>query len=78
MRPPEVEGPSTGNGAEELQNKFRLIVLTAQRARQLQNGARPRVDAGDHKIIWVATHEVMAGLVSWDVLPKPGSGDTSR
>jgi DNA-directed RNA polymerase subunit K/omega len=45
-------------------------VLTSQRARQLQNGARPRVDPDGHKFPWVARHEVMAGMISWDVTPK--------
>ena len=56
--------------SEELQNKFSLVVLTSQRARQLQNGARPRVDPDGHKFPWVARHEVLAGMISWDVTPK--------
>lgn len=62
-----------GNGAgDELQNKFLLVVVARQRARQLQNGARPRVETGGHKFLWVAMREVIAGTVSWDVGPKPG------
>jgi len=69
---------SVGGTSEELQNKFSLVVLTSQRARQLQNGARPRVDPDGHKFPWVARHEVMAGMISWDVLPKPAQGQTPR
>jgi DNA-directed RNA polymerase omega subunit len=54
---------------DPLQDKFRLIVVTFQRAKQLQNGARPRVDPGDHKFARVAMLEVMAGMVSWSVGP---------
>ena len=62
-----------GNGAsDELQNKFLLVVVARQRARQLQNGARPRVETEGHKFLWVAMQEVIAGRVSWDVGPKPG------
>ena len=61
--------PANGAGDE---NKFRIVVLAAQRASQLKNGARPRVDAGDHKFLWVAIREVMTGLISWDVTPKAG------
>ena len=62
-----------GNGArDELQNKFLLVVVARQRARQLQNGARPRVETEGHKFLWVAMQEVTAGTVSWDVGPKPG------
>ena len=59
--------------SEELQNKFSLVVLTSQRARQLQNGARPRVDPDGHKFPWVARREVMAGMISWDVTPPKAS-----
>ena len=75
--PAERAGPVVGT-SEELQNKFSLVVLTSQRARQLQNGARPRVDPDGHKFPWVARHEVMAGMISWDVLPKPAQGQTPR
>lgn len=65
--------PAAGNGAsDELQNKFLLVVVARLRARQLQNGARPRVETEGHKFLWVATQEVIAGTVSWDVGPKPG------
>lgn len=53
------------------QNKFRLVVLAVKRARQLHAGARPRVEAGNHKILAVAVLEVGAGLVSWDMTPLP-------
>lgn len=49
------------------QSKFCLVTVTFQRAKQLQNGARPRVDAGNHKFTRVAMLEVMAGMVSWSV-----------
>jgi DNA-directed RNA polymerase omega subunit len=58
--------------AGEADNKFRLVVIALQRARQLQGGARPRVEnIGRHKFLWVALQEVMAGHVSWDVTPLP-------
>jgi len=75
---PAGRAGSPGGTSEELQNKFSLVVLTSQRARQLQNGARPRVDPNGHKFPWVARHEVMAGMISWDVLPKPAQGQTPR
>jgi DNA-directed RNA polymerase subunit K/omega len=48
-------------------DKFWLAAVAFLRARQLQNGARPRVDDGDHKPCRLAQLEVMAGLVSWEV-----------
>ena len=64
--------------ASDVPNKFSLVVLISQRARQLQNGARPRVDSDGHKFPWVAQREVMAGLISWDVAPKAGQGPSPR
>jgi DNA-directed RNA polymerase omega subunit len=45
--------------------------VAAQRAKQLQNGAKPRVEVKSHKATRVAIDEVLAGLVSWEVLAKP-------
>lgn len=53
-------------------NKFRNVVVAHQRAQQLKNGARPRVETGTHKFLWVAMREVQEGLISWDSPePKP-------
>lgn len=56
-----------GNADEALPSRFHLAALTFQRARQLQNGARPRLDGAGHKVARIALLEVMAGMVSWDV-----------
>lgn len=48
-----------------------LVVLTAQRARQLKDGARPRLAPGNHKVIHVALLEARAGLLSWEIAPEP-------
>jgi len=48
-----------------LQNRFHVATVASQRVVQLQNGARPRVDPGQHKHCVVAVEEVMAGAVSW-------------
>jgi DNA-directed RNA polymerase omega subunit len=61
-------GPPVDDG---LYNPFCLVVVTAQRARQLKDGARPRLDPGGHKPLRVALLEVRAGLVSWETLAEP-------
>lgn len=53
------------SAADGLPTKFLLVVVARQRARQLQNGARPRVDGEGHKFLWIALREVLAGMVSW-------------
>lgn len=49
-------------------SRFHIAALAFQRARQLHNGARPRVeDAAGHKSTRVALLEVMANTISWSV-----------
>jgi DNA-directed RNA polymerase subunit omega len=58
----------------EVDSKFRFITVAAQRAKQLQNGAKPRVDTRSRKSTRIAMQEVLAGAVSWEVRevpPKP-------
>ena len=80
MTPAAVETASAvpvDGAGDERQNKFHVVVLAFQRVRQLQNGARPRVDASGHKFLWVAMREVMAGMISWSVTQK-AEGHRSR
>jgi len=64
---------STDSVDGTVSSKFLLVTLTSQRAKQLENGARSRVDAGDHKCARVAMIEVLAGLVSWSVAQRPAA-----
>ncbi len=48
-------------------SKFRFITVAAQRAKQLQNGAKPRVESKTRKSTRVAMQEVLAGAVSWEI-----------
>ncbi|HEY3119231.1 MAG TPA: DNA-directed RNA polymerase subunit omega [Vicinamibacteria bacterium] len=56
---------------KEVDSKFRFITVAAQRAKQLQNGAKPRVDTRSRKPTRVAMQEVLAGAVSWEVSEQP-------
>jgi DNA-directed RNA polymerase subunit K/omega len=47
-----------------LLNRFYVASLTFLRARQLANGARPRLEPNGHRHVRVALMEVVAGLVS--------------
>jgi DNA-directed RNA polymerase omega subunit len=51
-------------------SRFHLVSLAFQRAKQIQAGARPRVDAAGHKATRVALLEVMADTISWTVEDK--------
>ena len=55
-----------------LDSKYRLILVAAQRSKQLQRGARPRVemDSQRHKPTRIALEEVQRGLVNFSILEK--------
>jgi DNA-directed RNA polymerase subunit K/omega len=57
--------PLGASGLHEPLSGFHLVSVVFQRAKQLQAGARPRVDAGDHKPTRLALLEVLADTVSW-------------
>ncbi len=49
----------------EIDSKYRLIILAAKRSKQLQRGARPRIeiDPIKHKPTRIALEEVIQGTV---------------
>jgi DNA-directed RNA polymerase omega subunit len=51
----------------EIDSKYRLIILAAQRSKQLQRGARPRIeiDPTKHKPTRIALEEIIQGTVSF-------------
>lgn len=54
---------------------FHIAALTFQRARQLKNGARPRVESLDHRPTRLALLEVLSDRISWTVEARlPGAG----
>jgi DNA-directed RNA polymerase subunit omega len=62
---------------KDVDSKFRFITVAAQRAKQLQNGAKPRVEVKSRKPTRIAIEEVLAGAVSWEVREeskKPAAG----
>jgi DNA-directed RNA polymerase omega subunit len=52
---------------KDVESKFRFITVASQRAKQLQNGAKPRVEVKTRKPTRVAIEEVLANLISWEV-----------
>jgi DNA-directed RNA polymerase omega subunit len=51
----------------EIDSKYRLIILAAKRSKQLQRGARPRIDIDPtkHKPTRIALEEVIRGKVQF-------------
>ena len=51
--------------SQEIDSKYRLIILAAKRSKQLQRGARPRIDIDPtkHKPTRIALEEVVQGKI---------------
>ena len=58
----------------EIDSKYRLIILAAKRSKQLQRGARPRIeiDATKHKFTRIAVEEVVQGRVQFHLTTPDG------
>jgi DNA-directed RNA polymerase omega subunit len=65
----EAEEIAEETEAPEIDSKYRLIILAAKRSKQLQRGARPRIDIDTlkHKNTRIALEEVMSGRVNFTV-----------
>jgi DNA-directed RNA polymerase subunit omega len=65
----EHEEPSAEKQTPALDSKYRLIIVAAQRSKQLQRGARARVeiDNQQHKHTRVALLEVEQGKVDFTI-----------
>ncbi len=70
----EIEKAIEETQAPEIDSKYRLIILAAKRSKQLQRGARPRIDIDTvkHKNTRIALEEVMRGRVNFTVTDKEG------
>ncbi len=64
---------------QNIDSKFRFILVAAKRARQLQAGARPLIQTPSKKLTRVAQQEVEAGLVPFELLePASNNGDKAK
>ena len=67
---------------KNVDSKFRFITVAAQRAKQLQAGAKPRVETRSRKPTRIAVEETLAGTVSWELReetePAEGAGPGSE
>ena len=67
-----VESEVNGSGGQQVDSKYRLIILAAKRSKQLQRGAQPRIeiDPQKHKPTRIALEEVMRGRVHFNIKEK--------
>jgi DNA-directed RNA polymerase omega subunit len=56
----------------QIDSKYRMIIVAAQRSKQLQRGARPRValEIQRHKPTRIALEEVQQGKVTFSLVGK--------
>jgi DNA-directed RNA polymerase subunit omega len=58
---------------ENIGSKYRFIIIAAERAKQLQNKAKPKIKAKSAKSAYIAIREVEQGLISFEI-PKADAG----
>ena len=70
---------TTEHTSPEIDSKYRLIILAAKRSKQLQRGARPRIeiDSAKHKPTRIALEEVIQGKVQFHTT-NDGAEETSE
>ena len=55
----------------DLDSKFRFVILASKRAKQLLQGAKPKIKTKSKNLIRIAQAEVMAGLIDYEIIqPK--------
>jgi len=52
---------------EGFDSNYRYILVAARRARQLQGGARPKVETKSRKACRIAMDELSAGKIEWTI-----------
>ena len=55
---------------QKIPNRFNLALAATYRARQLAQGAVPKLDAGRHKVTVTALREIAAGHVGIEMLKR--------
>lgn len=60
------------DASPEIDSKYRLIIVAAQRSKQIQRGARPRIDIDSqkHKPTRIALEEVLHGKINFAILDE--------
>jgi DNA-directed RNA polymerase omega subunit len=66
-----IETPEE-NDIPEMDSKYRMIIVAAKRSKQIQRGARPRIeiDSLKHKPTRIALEEVQQGKVNFEIIEQ--------
>ena len=57
---------------DNIDSKYRFVILSALRARQLQGGSQPHIKEPSHKATQIAQKEILQGLVQFNI-PGPNN-----
>ena len=52
---------------DNIDSKYRFVILSALRARQIQGGSAPKIKQPSHKATQIAQRELIQGLVEFRV-----------
>ena len=55
---------------DNIDSKYRFVILSALRARQLQGGSMPLIKEPSHKATQLARKELQLGLVKFHIVDK--------
>ena len=63
---------------DQFDSKFRFILVAAERAKQIQHGAPPRIKVQSRKPAFIAVKEVEENLVPYVMLEVEGEEETEE
>lgn len=55
---------------DNIDSKYRFVILSALRARQLQGGSQPKIKQPSHKPTQIAQREILQGLIEFTIRTK--------
>jgi DNA-directed RNA polymerase omega subunit len=58
---------------DNIDSKYRFVILSALRARQIQGGSMPLLKEPRHKATQIAQKEILQGLVKFHIPEKEGT-----
>ena len=58
---------------DNIDSKYRFVILSALRARQIQGGSRPLIKEPSHKATQIAQKEIFQGLVKFRIPDRDGN-----
>jgi DNA-directed RNA polymerase subunit omega len=61
------------NIPDNIDSKYRFVILSALRARQIQGGSTPMLKEPRHKATQIAQKEILQGLVKFRIPDRDGN-----